>query len=90
MLKNYSGHLLKNGKKRNVYSSFKDNIWVADLGDMQLISKYNKGIRFLLYLMYINSKWAWVIPLKGKKGITITNAFQKIWNEYVRKPKKYN
>ena len=35
-------------KRRRVYSSFKDNIWVVDLADMQLISKYNKGIRFLL------------------------------------------
>ena len=34
--------------KRKVYSSFKDNKWVVDLADMQLLSKFNKGIRFLL------------------------------------------
>ena len=47
----------------------------ADLVDMQLISKCNKGIRFLLYVD-IFSKYAWVIPLKYKKGITVTNAFK--------------
>ena len=45
---------------------------------MQLISKFNKGIRFLLCASDIFSKNAWVIPLKDKKGITITNAFQKM------------
>ena len=45
--------------------------------DMQLISKFNKGIRFLLCVINIYSKDAWVIPLKDKKGTTITNAFQK-------------
>ena len=49
----------------------------ADLADMQLISKFNKGIRFLLYVIDIFNKYAWVIPLKDKKGITITNAFKK-------------
>ena len=48
---------------------------------MQLISKFNKGFRFLLCVIDIYSKYAWVIPLKDKKGITITNAFQKILDE---------
>ena len=45
---------------------------------MQLISKFNKEIRFLLRVIDIFNKYAWVIPLKDKKGITITNTFQKI------------
>ena len=45
---------------------------------MQLISKFNKGFRFLLYGIDVYSKYAWVIPLKDKKCITITNAFQKM------------
>ena len=49
----------------------------VDLADIQLISKINKGIRFLLRVIDIFSKYAWPIPLKNKKGITITNAFQK-------------
>ena len=45
---------------------------------MQLISKFNKGFRFLLCIIDIFSKYAWVVPLKDKKGISIVNAFQKI------------
>ena len=48
---------------------------------MQSISKFNKGIRFLLCFIDIFNKYAYAIPLKDKKGITITNAFQKIVNE---------
>ena len=55
---------------------------------MQLISKYNKGFRFLLCAIDIFSKYAWVIPLKDKKGITITCAFQKIFKKSNRKPNK--
>ena len=48
-----------------VSSSFKDNIWGVDLADMQLISKYNKGIRYLLCAIDLfSSKYAWVVPLK--------------------------
>ena len=45
---------------------------------MQLISNFNKGFRFLLCVIDIFSKYAWVVPLKDKKGVTITNTFQKI------------
>ena len=75
-------------KKRKVHSSFIDNIWGADLADMQLIRKFNKGIRFLLCVIDIYSKYAWVVPLNDKKGITITNAFQKILIESNRTPNK--
>ena len=50
----------------------------ADLADMQLISKFNEGFRFLLCVINIFSKYAWVAPLKDKKGISIVNDFQKI------------
>ena len=55
---------------------------------MQLISKFNKGIHFLLCVVDIFSRYAWFIPLKDKKGITITNAFQKILDESNRKANK--
>ena len=55
---------------------------------MQLISKFVIGFRFLLRVIDIFSKYAWVIPLKDKKGITITNAVQKILYESNCKPKK--
>ena len=70
--------IIRKFKKRKVYSAFKDNIWGADLADMQLISKFNKGIRFLLCVIDIFSKYAWVVPLKDKKGVSIVAAFQSI------------
>ena len=74
--------------KITVYSGFKDNTWGADLADMQLIRKFNKGFRFLLCIIDIFSKYAWVVPLKDKKGISIVNAFQKILDDSNRKPNK--
>ena len=55
---------------------------------MQLISKYNKGITYLLCDIDLFSKYAFVVPLKGKKGTTIGNAFQSILNNSKRKPNK--
>ena len=55
---------------------------------MQLIRKFNKGFRFLLCAIHIYSKYAWFIPLKNKKGITITIAFHKMLAELKRKPNK--
>ena len=71
-----------------MYSVFKDNIWGSDLADLQLISKVNKEFRFLLCAIDIFSKYAWVVPLKDKKGISIANAFQKMLKYYKRKPNK--
>ena len=80
--------ITKKIKKRKVYSGFKDNILGADLADMQLISKFNKGFRFLLCVFDIFSKYARVVPLKDRKGISIVNAFQKILKESDRRPNK--
>ena len=55
---------------------------------MQLISKFNKGFRFLLCLIDIYSKNAWVVPLKDKKGVRIVNAFQSILKKSNRKPNR--
>ena len=75
-------------KKSEVYSAFKDNVWTADVADMQLISKFNKGFRFLLCAIDIYSKYAWVVPLKDKKSVSIVNAFQSILNKSNRKSNK--
>ena len=80
--------MIRKFKKRKVHSSFRDNIWGVDLADMQLLSKFNKGFRFLLCVIDIFSKYAWDIPLKNKKGVSIVNAFQKILKESNRKPNK--
>ena len=60
----------------------------ADLADMQLLSKYNKGIRFLLCVIDTFSKYAWDVPLKDKKGVSIATAFQSILKQTNRKPNK--
>ena len=55
---------------------------------MQLISKFNEGFQFLLCVIDIYSKYTWVIPLKNKKGITITNAFQKTLDQSNCRPNR--
>ena len=80
--------ILKKFEKRKVHAAFKDNIWGVDLADMQLLSRCNKGIRFLLCVIYIFSKYAWVVPLKDKKGVSIVTAFQSILKQSNRKPNK--
>ena len=55
---------------------------------MQLISKVNKGFRFLFCVIDIYSKYAWVVPLKDKKRVSIANAFQNILKKSNRKPNK--
>ena len=79
--------IIKKFKKRKVYSPFKDNIWGVDLADMQSLSKFNKGIKYLLCAIDLFSKCSWVIRLNDKKGTGIVNAFQKIFSKE-RKPNK--
>ena len=55
---------------------------------MQLINKFNKGFKFLLCLSDTYSKYAWVVPLKDKKGVRIVNTFQNILKKPNRKPNK--
>ena len=80
--------IIRKFKKRKIYSAFKDNIWLADLANMQLISKFNKRFRFLLCVIDVYSKYAWVIPLIDKKALSIANAFQNILKKSNRKPNK--
>ena len=73
--------ITKKFKIKKVYSWFKDHIFGAALAGMQLITKYNKRIRFNLCVIDSFSTYKWAILLKDKKGITIVNAFQKILNQ---------
>ena len=70
-------------------SSFKDNIWGNYLAYMQLLSRFNKRISFLLCVIDIYGKYSWVIPLNDKKFITITSAFRKNLNKSGRKQTNY-
>ena len=84
--------IVKQFKKREVQSSLIDNICGVSrfiyLADMQLISKFNIGIRFLLCVIDIFSKYAWVIYLKDKKGIKLLILFTKALKESNRKANK--
>ena len=80
--------IIRKFNKRKVYSQFKDNIWGVDLADMQSLSRKNKGIKYLLCAIDLYSKYAFVIPLKDKKGISIVNAFNKIIKQSNRKSNK--
>ena len=75
-------------EKLKVHSSFTENTWGAHLADMKLLSKLDKGIRFLLCVIDIYSIYTWVIPLKDNKDITITNAFPKTLDESTSKLNK--
>ena len=80
--------VIRKFNKRKICSQFKDNIWGVDLADTQSLSKKNKGIKYLLCAIDLFSKYAFVVPLKDKKGISIVNAFNKIITQSNRKPNK--
>ena len=80
--------IIKKFKERTVYYGFKDNIWGVDLAGMQSISKLNKEFRFLLCVIDIFNKYAWVVPVKDNKGVSIINAFQKVLDKSDHKPNK--
>ena len=71
----------KNYSRRKIIVNHIDEIFAADLVEMQKFAKLNKGYRYLITCIDIFSKYSWVIPLKDKKGITIKNALQKIFKK---------
>ena len=73
--------IIRKCKKRKVYSSFRDNIWGVDLADMQSLSKYNHGNKYLLCAIDLFSKYGWVVHLKDKKGTSLVNAFKTILSD---------
>ena len=75
----------KNYPRRKIIVNHINEIFAADLVEMQKFAKLNRGYRYLLTCIDIFSKYSWVIPLKDKKGITIKNALEKIFKQ--RKPK---
>ena len=81
---NFIDRLLENLRNKRFT---RDDIWGVDLADMQSLSKYSKRVKHLLCAIDLFSKYAWVVPLKDKKGMTIVNSFQKIISKG-RKPNK--
>ena len=80
--------VIRKFNKRKIYSQFKDNTWGVDLTDTRLLSKKKKGIKYLLCAIDLFSKYAFVVPLKDKIVISITNALNKIIKQSNRKPNK--
>ena len=66
--------------KRRVFVKGVDEIWAADLVEMQRFSDWNKGIKYLLMVIDVFSKFGWIEPLENKKGETVANTFEKIFN----------
>ena len=73
-------------KKRRVLVNGIDEIWAADLVDMQAFSKFNRGVKYLLSVIDILSKYGWLVPLKDKTGKSVASALKTIFKE--RKPEK--
>ena len=73
-------------QRRRVYVNGIDEIWAADLIDMRAFSKYNRGVKYLLAVIDIFSKYGWLMPLKDKTGKSVTKTLKKIFKE--RKPTK--
>ena len=67
--------------KRTVFAKNVDDIWTADLVDMQPFSKDNKGFKYLLTVIDVFSKYGWIIPLKTKTGVEVAKAFQSLFQE---------
>ena len=78
--------VIKKFRKRRVYVKGIDQIFAADLVDMQQFSRDNKGVKYLLTVIDILSRYGWIVPLKTKTGLEVANALQKIFKE--RKPEK--
>ena len=79
--------MIKKFKRRKIYARFKKNIWAADLVKKGLPS-FNRYVKYLLWIIDVFTKYAWVKPMKDKKPKTVLHRFIKIVNESNRKPNK--
>ena len=77
----------KNFKKRRVVAYKSNDIWAADLVDMQYYAKTNKGYRYILMIIDVFSKYGWAIPLKRKTGSEMVEAFTQLWDSGEKPPK---
>ena len=80
--------ITRNFRKRTVISYGIDKIWAADLVEMQKYSKWNKGIKYLLMVIDVFSKYGWIVTLKDKKTESVSLAFDTIFKKSKRKPQK--
>ena len=78
--------ITRNFRKRRVMSYVIDKIWAADLVEISQYSKWNKGIKYLLTVIDVLSKYGWIVPLKDKKTESVRLAFDEIFKKSKRKP----
>ena len=80
--------ITRNFIKRRVISYGVDKIWAADLIEMQKYSKWNKGVKYLLTVIDVFSKYGWIVSLKDKKTESVSLALDLIFEKSKRKPEK--
>ena len=80
--------IIKLFPKRKVFVNGIDKIWAADLVEMQAFSKFNCGVRYLLTVFDVFSKYGWMLPLKDKTGKSVADALKEIFKISKRKPEK--
>ena len=80
--------VIKKVKRRKVYARFKDNIWAGDLSEIESLFSRNKSVKYLLCVIDVFTKYAWVKPLKDKKYKSVLDAFIEVVNECNIKPNK--
>ena len=71
--------VIKNFPKRKVYVNGIDKIWAADLVEMQAFSRFNRGVKYLLTVIDVFSKYGWMLPLKDKTGVFVVKALKEIF-----------
>ena len=81
VLRNFTNQYVKKFERRPVNVSGTDEIWAADLMDMQAFSKQNNGIKYLLTIIDVFSTFVWIVQVKQKTGQDIANAFPKVIQE---------
>ena len=80
--------ITRNFRKRRVISYEIDKIWAGDLVEIQKYSKWNKGVKYLLTVIDVFSKYGWIVPLKDKKTESVSSAFDRIFKKSKGKPEK--
>ena len=78
--------MIKTFKRRRAYARFRDNIWAVVLAEIRIFSSKILGVKYLLCVIDIFIKYAWVRPLKDKKAKTVIHGFVEVVNKSKRKP----
>ena len=70
-------------RRTHTFTEGNHDLWQTDIVDMQSLSNYNDGVKFLLTCIDTFSKYAWDRPLKNKSGKSVTEACKSILNEEI-------